>query len=157
MHINKDLIVNLSLNCDVKLQSKSIEILSNLSLLDIRYLVLPNGKECWDNAAEVIYNIMYHNITEGKKLTKEEEESLFSIMEWTKDLNWPGTLTIINAIKLLDTSLIAQFIENSLIQAINDKDENWIDSLKILFNMIGNVEEVYFNNCRYYQILLGDI
>lgn len=157
MHINKDLIANLSLNCDAKLQSKSIEILSNLSLLDIRYIVLPNGKECWDNAAEVIYNIMYRNITKGKKLTIEEKESLFSIMEWTEDLNWPGAVTIIHALKLLDTSLIAQFIENSLIQAINDKDENWIDFLKILFNMIGNIEEVYFSNHEYYQFLLEDI
>lgn len=156
MIIDKNLLENLNKHCDAEFQKKTVEILSKLPLKDIKHIVLPNGKESWDNASEVIYNIIYRNINKDKKVEIEEKESLLHIMEWTKDLNWPGATTIISAIKLLQPILIAELIEKSLIQAINDKDETWIDFLKIIFNLIGNIEEIYFDNNKYYQILLED-
>ncbi|MCQ4925291.1 hypothetical protein NE686_19460 [Tissierella carlieri] len=79
MFKNKELIDNLSWNCSNEVQNKAIEDLSKLPIKDIKYLIQPNGKECWGNAAIVIKNILATN----KISNQEEKDSLFSLMEWT--------------------------------------------------------------------------
>lgn len=132
MFKNKELIDNLSWNCSNEVQEKAIEDLSKLHIKDIKYLIQPNGKECWSNAAIAIKNI----ITKNKILNQEEKESLFSLMKWTQDLNWPGALIIVDTLKILDTNLVKRMIKESLKIALKDKDECRVYSLSIIIEKL---------------------
>lgn len=121
---NQELVNKLSWNCSTEDQEKAIEELSKLPVDSIKYLIQPNGKEYWHNAAIVIKNIIERN-----KISHQEEEIISSLMEWTEDLNWPGTSTIIECLKILPQNLVEKMIQNSLRIAKENKDNCWIESL----------------------------
>ncbi|AFS79731.1 hypothetical protein Curi_c27380 [Gottschalkia acidurici 9a] len=137
MFMYKNLINDLNWNYSDEVQSKAIEELSKLSVAEIKNIILPNGKEHWHNAAIVIYNI----ISKNKNLIQKEEDELSHLMEWTQDLNWPGSLTIVDSLSLLDEDLVAKLIKNTLKIAQNEGDEDWIDSLKYIAEKLGYNKE----------------
>ncbi len=137
MFKNRELINNLNWNYSDEVQNKAIEKLSKLSIKDIKYLIQPNGTDCWDNAAIVIKNILETN----EISSEEEEKSLLLVMDWTKDLNWPGALTIVEALKALPEDVFKRMIQKSYMTALEDKDGCWVYSLSSIIRMLGYEEE----------------
>jgi len=48
------LILDLSWNNNIEVQEKAISELVNIEEDKLALLVMPNGKDCWENAAKVI-------------------------------------------------------------------------------------------------------
>lgn len=147
----KELINNLSWDYDDDIQNQAIEELSRLPLSEINYLIQPNGKDCWHNAAIVISNIVNKN----KNSIQEEEEVLFSLIEWAKDLNWPGALIIVDILTLLDENLVVKIIRKALEMALKDKDICWIDSLKIIVQKCEYIKKENFESDDSFKILFN--
>jgi len=74
------------------------------------------------------------------------------ILEWLQDLNWPGVYEIIETLKKADKEFILPHIENTLEQAIAEKDEMWIGGIKILVELM-NISKNDFPNKEIYEML----
>jgi len=90
---------------------------------DITLLMQPlYEKRLWDNCARVIY--------------KKDDETLIpylgKLFEWLQDLNWPGAMIIFERLKKFKPENIKLSYENTIQEAFNKNDENWLYSLSYL-------------------------
>ena len=73
-------------------QLQGIKLAKNID--DLSLLILPdaNGesKSVWENCARALYELSDERL----------ENYLPSLLEWTRDLNWPGALIILDRLKI---------------------------------------------------------
>lgn len=109
------LIDDLDWNKPIETQENAIKNLKNISEKDLRKLIQPKSKNCWENAAKVINIIGYPKI---KTIIPE-------LLEWLKDLNWPGAVIIVDTLRNIEMGEINEFIKEALIKAEIENDEIW--------------------------------
>lgn len=89
----------------------------------IPMLILPEAdKRLWANAALVIKKIGYPRI----------KEHVPNLLEWLKDVNWPGANIVMELLESVEKDFLISCIEDTLIKAKEKDDEMWLGGLKIL-------------------------
>ncbi len=85
------------------------------------------NKFCWHNASIVLKNIGY----------PRNRLAIPYLMEWFKDVNWPGIQTIIQLLKEIDVKILLPHIKNAIQQAIKERDDLWAYGLVYLVSELG--------------------
>ncbi len=109
------LIDDLDWNKPIETQENAIKNLKNISEKDLCKLIQPKSKNCWENAAKVINIIGYPKI----------KTIIPDLLEWLKDLNWPGAVIIVDTLRNIEMGEINEFIKEALIKAESENDELW--------------------------------
>lgn len=92
---------------------------------DIRELILPyRRQECWENCALALSNLDDATIL----------RFLPRLLEWFKDLNWPGVNIIRLRILRLPKDKVHNALINVLAKASGEEDEEWIENLHTAFD-----------------------
>lgn len=117
-------IEKLSWNLPEKVQKEHIELMNPDKDDDIEQLILPDNKQsCWENCAIVLSRLK--NETFMRFLPK--------VLEWFKDLNWPGTEVIRCKILRLPKKCVQMEIYNAIKRAEDEGDEEWAENLYYTF------------------------
>lgn len=91
---------------------------------DIKMLILPYQKQrCWENCAIL--------------LSKLDDDVLIpfipQLLEWYKDLNWPGLDIIHKRIKQFPSDVVNVALASALNIAKTEDDEEWVENLHSVF------------------------
>ena len=133
--MNKTELYNMILNIeDLREPLKNDEIigLSVRSDYDLMDLVLPIdqtmniGKNVWEVSAKILI----------RKGNEELIKILDNILEWTQDLNWPGSESILRKICEFPKEVILPKIDELITQAENKGDIDWKHALSMAKNKI---------------------
>lgn len=140
------LINNLSWDMPEDLQKSAINQLELINENELPLLIQPKGKECWENAAKVLGKIGYPRV----KLIIPE------LLEWLKDMNWPGSWTIMELLEGIDRDELLPHIESALIKATKEDDDIWISAIKELVERT-ELTELDFSSHDIFRLLdLGE-
>ena len=93
-------------------------------IVDLAVLIQPfseqYNKNIWGNCAEVLV----------EKKDKELEPYLSKLLEWLRDLNWPGALTVYNRLKrFTEKDALQRAIYYSIASAKEENDGVWEETL----------------------------
>lgn len=106
-------------------QRRNIRNLQIESDDDIRKLILPyRRQECWENCALALASLDDATIL----------RFLPELLEWFKDLNWPGVNIVHSRILKLPKEEVHSVLANVLLKASIEKDEEWIENLHTAFD-----------------------
>ena len=114
-----ELICDLNWNSPLKVQENAVKLLSDRNDYSIRLLLQPLDKTHWENSAKVLYRKGYQEV---KSMTLE----LFS---WLQDINWPGSVIIRDLLYSYPSKILADYLEQVLLNAVASDDEEWIYNL----------------------------
>ena len=93
---------------------------------DLKWLMQPVeyelGKGVWDNCAMVL----------SEKNDDKLVGYLDDLLEWLQDLNWPGSLTILNRLLVFDEEILKPRLEEIIDIAYKDDDIDWLYNLSFL-------------------------
>ena len=119
----------LSWNSSFEDQAHGIETARDLDDLSLLILPYANGesKSVWENCAKALYDISDNRL----------EKHLPSLLEWLRDLNWPGALIILDRLKVfsgkkLKEPFMKHFINISSLN--NEEGLMWLDYLSELLD-----------------------
>ena len=104
---------------------EAIEILQNIPSEKMYLLIMPNGKECWENAALVLKKIGWPRI----------EVVLPELFNWLRDINWPGASIICELLKTIPIKILSNEVEGSIIRAARENDDIWISGIKYFMDL----------------------
>ena len=62
------------------------------------------------------------------------------MLEWLKDINWPGAELIFDKLKTFDYCVIKPYLEQAIFEASNTQDIRWLDALKDLSESLNHFE-----------------
>lgn len=83
----------------------------------------PYGKNVWDNCAKIL----------SEKTNEELAPYLIELMEWLRDMNWPGALCIFDRLKKMEGELLFERLYKSCLKYAKAlKDDIWQTNLKML-------------------------
>lgn len=112
--------------------------------IDYSIFIMPKeGMDYWENCAKVL-----------ERLNDNQLILLFpKILEWLKDINWPGGTIVLNRINKMSSDMIEDFILQSIDKAISENDSTWIEFLLWLDNIKTKkvslkIQEIVKNNNR---------
>ena len=110
---------NLSWNASKDLQEKTIRKLVENNDYDLRFLVFPKDKICWENAALVL----------KKKGVQKTIKIVNLLFERLQDINWPGTQSILELLHSYPKEIFIPAFKFALKKAIESEDDLWLDAL----------------------------
>lgn len=145
--MNKDiskLIRELDCNGLIDSQKNAIERLINIDDKYVTMLIQPLEKNYWENSAKVLKEIGY----------PRNKLAIPGLLNWLKDLNWPGAWTAIETLQNIDFSILLPYLEDTIKNAMDDNDELWIMALKELVVNRLMVKTTDFKNESLYTILI---
>ena len=79
-------------------------------------------KWSWENCAKVIC----------EKTDKELDTYICEMLEWLRDLNWPGAFLIMERLEKMDSQLLVYAVGYQVKQAILLKDNEWLTYMSYL-------------------------
>jgi len=100
------------------------------------------NKSCWHNAAIVLKKIGYPRI----------RLAIPYLMEWFRDANWPGAMTIFDLFKTIDVNILLPYLRCAAEYAIKENDTIWGYWLIDLLNQL-NINTSDFNSSLYNELL----
>ena len=100
------------------------EVLDHYEDYDLKEFILPvPGKSYWPGCATI--------------LTRLPENIFISmlpdVLEWMQDCTWPGAREIVMRVVQLPRDIIKAACKNVYKRALEEKDEEWIYNLKMIF------------------------
>lgn len=113
---------SLSWNCDAILQEETVSYFVENIGDQIGILIQPLGKDCWENAALILSKIG----------TPRVNTNIPELIEWLKDMNWPGAVTVLQLLSTVDDEVLKPHIRHSLESALLDDDIIWFEAIKQL-------------------------
>lgn len=138
-------------------QLQGIKIAKELDDLSLLILPCANGesKLLWDNCARALYEISDDRL----------EQYLPSLLEWLQDFNWPGSLIILDRLKVFSGEKLKYPFIKFVNYAINLKNEEglmWLDNLSELLDneelktelpdeILVTLQKHYHNNAWWYE------
>lgn len=81
-----------------------------------------NSKSVWEPCAKVV----------ALKSDEELDNYLYLLLDWLKDMNWPGAEIIFERLSQIPSAKIRNYVEFSMNLAKRDKDEIWLNTLEAL-------------------------
>lgn len=122
------LISNLKWDNSTEVQQEAIEKLIQIDEKYIGLLIQPIDKKHWENAALVLKKIGY----------PRNKLAIPGLLEWLKDLNWPGAWTVLETLQSIDIEVLLPHIKNAINEATEKNDEMWLMALKeLVINRLG--------------------
>lgn len=113
----------LSANNDKDIQLLGIKEASKIKHLSV--LIMPyEDKSSWDNCARII----------SDKTDEELKFYIIFLLEWIKDINWPGAELIYQRLKRIPYEKISIYLDISEKLAKESNDTPWMRSLHALRN-----------------------
>ena len=93
----------------------------------LQALLLPVGmKDCWQNCAVVLASL------DNSRLLPFLPE----LLEWYKDMNWPGFDIINRRISLYPNFVLQEAVDDALRRAADEHDVEWYENLQTAFEYI---------------------
>lgn len=135
-------LTNLSWDKPIKIQEDAMEKLKEIDELKMIALIRPLSKSCWENAAKVLIKIGY----------PKNRSSIPGLIEWMRDMNWPGVDVIWEYLKTIDAIVLVQFIEVAIVKAVGKDDISWIAGIKRLIEELG-IDESLFSCKEVYEFI----
>lgn len=117
-----DVLRMLSWKESLETQNNAIEYLSGVEDWDFRNCIINTPKDVWENILKVI----------KKNKSIDMHLILQDLLFLFKDLTWPGALDAFDIIKKMGKEEIYLDLTKALAKANSEKDEMWIDNLKLL-------------------------
>lgn len=115
-------------NNDKSIQKEGILLANKID--DISIFIQPDkfgNKVVWENCAKIL----------SQKGDEQLEPYLFKLLEWLQDINWPGSIIILNRLKCYKGKSLAICLEQVINKVINSQSENdlmWLDYLSELLD-----------------------
>ena len=100
-------------------QKAAMEAIVSDTAFDPALLLMPVSKACWENAAICLKRIGY----------PKSKQVLDGMLEWLKDLNWPGADVILSLLESYPKEAFRCGYEKAVERAVKDKDEDWLNGL----------------------------
>ena len=111
----------LNWNLPEEQQRRQIETLRLEDDGEIETLILPPGKkDCWQNCAIVLSGL------DDATLTR----FLPGVLQWFRDLNWPGVDTIEKRLKQMPEETVKTAVSAAVARADREGDEDWAENLQ---------------------------
>lgn len=111
-------------------QKAYMSVIQSLTDQDVDMLILPPGKQdCWENCA-----ILLSELLDDTRLIA----FLPHMLEWYKDLNWPGIEVVGTRIKKIPAFQLSVAIQVALDKAKIEGDEEWYENLIDSFFVINH-------------------
>ncbi len=118
---------SLSWYLPIEKQRANIDNVKYISDDDVERLILPHYKQtCWENCA-----VLLSTLDDQRFIS-----FLPKILEWYKDLNWPGIEVIGKRIREIPPYLVKDAVTVALRNAKNENDEEWYENLANSFSNI---------------------
>lgn len=110
-------------NKSEEIQQKGIEIASGIKCLSAFVLPMNTSKSVWDNCAIIL----------AAKSDVVLEPYLLWILEWLKDLNWPGALIILERLKVFSEVEMLAFHVNEKVRIASATNNGcWLNGMSEL-------------------------
>lgn len=94
---------------------------------DVSHLILPFQKQdCWENCANLLSALSDDELI----------PFLPQLLEWYKDLNWPGIEVINHRIMKIPAHLLKTALTSALHHAQSENDEEWYENLSDSFHTL---------------------
>ncbi|MEE3410220.1 MAG: hypothetical protein VZQ47_04795 [Treponema sp.] len=113
---------DLSWDKDKKTQEEAISFFSNDGSFNFNQLIKKSPKKIMSNLVEVITN----------KKIGEQYQSIKGLLYLLKDLSWPGSEKAMSLLKSYPKEALLPDLENTLKEASQENDDNWLGNLKML-------------------------
>ena len=142
----EEYISDLNWNNPEFIQEKAKEELSKIRESKVELLAKQSevcNKYCWYNAAIVLKSIGYPRNT----------RAIPYLMDWFKDVNWPGISTIVQLLKEIDTDILLPHIKNSVDQVLKEQDELWAYGMLYLIDEL-DIQEFELEEPTLYRKLI---
>lgn len=130
------IIKNLSWNAPLDCQKNAIDQIASMDNLNPITLLQPSDKECWENAAKVLYKIGYPKI----------EPAIPGLFAWLQDSNWPGEIVVKKILKSLPKDIFILHFESAVKEAIRKDDEEWLMNLADFLTSLKLEERDFISN-----------
>ncbi|MBR3659380.1 MAG: DUF5071 domain-containing protein [Bacteroidaceae bacterium] len=130
MHIIDRFFSDLSWDADPKRQEEAINEAANIKVLSI-FIQPLEGKEYWDNCAVII----------SRREDKELEKYIYALLEWLKDMNWPGADTIYQRLCRMNKNQLIKWIKTAKDAAITTGDLVWLQVLNDLLDDVLRIDD----------------
>ena len=125
---NIDEIMNmLDWNNNAETQQKGIELAKDIKSINVFILPMHPGcsKNVWDNCAIIL----------ADKSDEVLNPYLIRLLEWIKDINWPGALIILDRLKRFsETSMLYFAVKVCVKKAVATNDRIWLGSMSELLD-----------------------
>lgn len=138
MDIEK-LIECLNSNLPKDIQEKAMEKLIFIEEKKIPMLMRPKSKPYWGNAALVVKRIGYPKV----------KDVIPNMLEWIADLTWPGAEVIFELLSSIDKDILVSYIEQAIVKAKAENDEEWLFSIKMLVRKVKLIEDDFVESTNY--------
>ena len=112
----------LSWDKDKELQESTIKYFSNDESFDFNNLIKEAPKESMENLVEIV----------AKKNVDERYKFIDGLLFLLQDLSWPGAAKAMSLLKSIHKEKLLPYLENKLIEAYEENDDNWLGNLNIL-------------------------
>lgn len=111
-------------NNSIEEQAMGIKLAQDVKCINVFLQPLsPYGKNVWDNCAKIL----------SEKTNEELAPYLIELMEWLRDMNWPGALCIFDRLKKMEGELLFEYSYKSCLKYAKAlKDDVWQTNLKML-------------------------
>ena len=109
-------------------------------------------KLSWKNCAKVIC----------EKTDEELNSYKYEMLEWLRDLNWPGAFLVMERLEKMDSQLLVYAVGYQVKQAILLKDNEWLGWMsyliknKKIYDALSEKKEYQKILKRYYEEYWGD-
>ena len=104
----------LSIDNPIEIQNRGIELAANTRFLSV-FIMPIEDKGVWENCARIIAN----------KSDTELQLYFFDLLEWLKDMNWPGAYIIYDRLLICNDETIKDAINYCLNIATQTGDIPW--------------------------------
>lgn len=137
-----DLLRQLDWNLPESIQTEAIDKILHLEDFDSKLLIQPLDLHHWQNAAKILNAMGFNKV---KHLTNE-------LLYWVQDVNWPGAFIVLDLLKTFPNEYLLPYLENVIAEAIQTRDDPWLDYLSI-FTYGGKISKEEFTNKAFFDIL----
>lgn len=123
MDMTADELAGLDWNTSEEAQAATRNAIRSTIGPDLSPLLMQNlQKNQWANAAEIIADI------EPPRIMRFAPD----LLEWLKDMNWPGADKIFEALLKLEKRDLIPELESAMLRAREQADNDWLESLLLL-------------------------
>ncbi len=125
--VNCEMLEGLKLGSSNEERELALEYWAHRPASELQVLILTSvGKEYWEGIADVFC-----------LLSRAKVEALLPMLiEWLRDLNWPGASKIFEIFLKLPRELSENIIQDARLKAKGEGDEDWLDNLRLLLDAI---------------------
>lgn len=143
--MKKEVFVNLNWNTSIENQERAINEISSIDDLNPQDLLQPIGKEYWENAAKVLFEMGYPRI----------EEAIPGLFFWLQDMTWPGAAIVVEILESLPKDIFINYLECAATEAIVTNDEIWLINLSVFLTSFDLDEDDFVSKKVY--LALSDV